>query len=1169
MCNYNANDCRSINYLGSPETQKIINPNSLLFNDTTRIRLNQSRPSINETFKLNLTQNGQGSRYGSAHHAGPVARNIRLKQSNSFRSIGSAPLRPREPPPPPPSLLQQQRGVLKSTQSRLQKSISTSSLTGQAEKGLSKSLSTNHLNNGSSSHYGNRLLTKSEISLPIALQSTSSNQASTSLKNESIYEQKDNRAVNSNVPKGSSGFETNSTKTVHGGRTALNRGGINDTNTSSAPTFGSRSKSLSDRCEALDKVLGQQHKANANSNKELNTNKTNHSRNNKQNDSAIEGKVHEPQNGEISRNNNNGQTKTSSNINHNTIDSKSQQTKLMSIYQGSTTTAERQSAQNIEIVTKENSVSEIRIYSSGTNANADNKGIYEATKNNISGSGIAATTATPLQEIHYAATDLFPANEFLNGRNQFRKPAPLPPIPTHESVLSQTRPQSTSVILIIDSNNDGGSQNNNNEGKESSSPLTYSQPIDTLTKAPFKQLPPPPPNASMDELETEECDEMSEPLYDDVINHSTTELTTKKEVGGSIGRSSIISSVSSRKGSVRKSIVDSPIGRPSHLPPEPPTSKGQIVSSTLPCLACPPSLPPPNLPSKNLSEFHHRPVVLDEDDGDRHNSYNDVGNELILDEEVDNLYNDISDGVMTSSSNHGTSKSLQSFASSMKGALLSAIKSMDFDRRSMVSTTSNHSNGSGKESNKFVDASCEGDNFIYDDTLSVRSSNCAADTSRTYYHATFNAQSIAKTQVPEVNPPSKYQMSSYQRPVITGSNGTAVQKPLDNLIEQEEPLSDEAENEPLYDDVINFPSSQNRDKSKIIDTSNSSSDSGAESEDATPPPLPAQGPPIHLRSKISAELPVIPFPIIPNRDINTLPTQSSGAFEDSGSEMSREGSMEKVIGIATVHTNSSHSTKATSLIESHQSAEKNSSTNRSGDDMLITKTRSLLHELNEKLSQLNIISPESSSVTGPRGILSVDFSSLSPTKAAISSSSESSGVEEDYNSEKNYSLSNSSDAASGSSCSAEENYKLAQVSKLVTETITMARGKFLNSMKANSGIGPSSSGSSNTLLMLSTTNGSSPNLIEEPIYEEIGGDMNRSSSPIYSDAFDAKSIFDGASRNEILSFLESIRDRLTTTSDSVSLLKFILFNVFSCLKSVLNVYVCSNIRTLLQTVTIN
>ncbi len=61
-----------------------------------------------------------------------------------------------------------------------------------------------------------------------------------------------------------------------------------------------------------------------------------------------------------------------------------------------------------------------------------------------------------------------------------------------------------------------------------------------------------------------------------------------------------------------------------------------------------------------------------------------------------------------------------------------------------------------------------------------------------------------------------------------------------------------------------------------------------------------------------------------------------------------------------------------------------------------------------------------------------------------------------------------------------------------------------------------------------------PSTSTETVDEEDDDD-GRSTSPIYADAFDAKSMFDGASRSEILSFLESIRDRLTG-AESVSLL---------------------------------
>ncbi|CAG7734826.1 unnamed protein product, partial [Allacma fusca] len=78
--------------------QRVLNLNSLLFHDTTRIRLNQSRPSLEQAFNFNQTPLGADRNLqGTRGKFMP-----RLKQSSSFRQPGGSLLRPREPPPPPP-----------------------------------------------------------------------------------------------------------------------------------------------------------------------------------------------------------------------------------------------------------------------------------------------------------------------------------------------------------------------------------------------------------------------------------------------------------------------------------------------------------------------------------------------------------------------------------------------------------------------------------------------------------------------------------------------------------------------------------------------------------------------------------------------------------------------------------------------------------------------------------------------------------------------------------------------------------------------------------------------------------------------------------------------------------------------------------------------------------
>lgn len=365
--------------------------------------------------------------------------------------------------------------------------------------------------------------------------------------------------------------------------------------------------------------------------------------------------------------------------------------------------------------------------------------------------------------------------------------------------------------------------------------------------------------------------------------------------------------------------------------------------------------------------------------------------------------------------------------------------------------------------------------------------------------------------------------------------------PLPSLINHSS--SDEStdtlvEEEPLYDDVLNVMNAT---------TNHCDSDSGTETD--IPPPLPNSGPPVHLLPEISLELPLIPVPTLPALTKSSKGSISKGTnrllgeiiefskkISGRGSgidstretlgdlgESGKEGSLYPLnhsVASDPIRTSPSPpptaSTSDSSPIKRRPlflvDVPEENPHNMLGSDDVLDRTRTLLNELNEKLATLNF-SPE-------------DYST-SISKVLISSSSESSGVEEDYNSEKNYSLSN--DESGASSTSVDENYKL---SKLVTETISMARGKFLDSMKIIHG---NSGKPSTNDQRLNSVDGSDS---EEPIYEEINdqtvltttstaANILRCTSPVYADAFDAKSIFDGASRNEILSFLESIRDRLT------------------------------------------
>ncbi len=221
------------------QPQLVINPNSLLFHDTTRIRLNQSRPALHDsTFKLPNNANDSSPTYSK--------RGItRLKQSSSFRSVSSVALRPREPPPPPPkfSLPPGKGSSFASVPARLQKALSTSTLLSKSTEKLNLS---GNGKGSSQSHYGlvGRLLpSKSQISLPLGFTTTSkaagllASNSSNSVSSDTIY-----------VP----------TKN-HVTPPATNKKTHNLTNkSSSSSSLASRSKSLTDRCEALEKVLREQ-----------------------------------------------------------------------------------------------------------------------------------------------------------------------------------------------------------------------------------------------------------------------------------------------------------------------------------------------------------------------------------------------------------------------------------------------------------------------------------------------------------------------------------------------------------------------------------------------------------------------------------------------------------------------------------------------------------------------------------------------------------------------------------------------------------------------------------------------------------------------------------------------------------------------------------------------
>ncbi|ODM96027.1 Myosin-M heavy chain [Orchesella cincta] len=1011
------------------------------------------------------------------------------------------------------------------------------------------------LSNSKNKHYGpgGKLLpSKSQISLPLDY-TTTSNQATKAVGIAGSVETLNLTGTSISTSKSSSTTTSyqkqNSAKTT---QPAKSNKYIRASSSSSTRSLANRSKSLTDKCEALEKVLSSS-KRNQHYQPGLSLSRED---------------ISSPQ-----------PLKTAESLPHlppQDMDSKS-----------------------IEIVTKENDVSEIRIYSSSSalpsfpnDENLPYQGIiYESTKTLI-------TTTSPDKshpEIHYAATDLFPAAGAVALKPQ---PLALPPAPPTKTTTvpkpGEVETVGKSVVLIID--NSKKSVDTKSQRKES--PLTYSQPIDTIPKV--RALPQIPPAEKVKE-QVYSVEENQEPLYDDVINHVDPCPPPKTELrAGSLGRKSISSLInSSTKGKEYKCLPPHQLGELPPLPPPPvpphrslPTQpgSGQVVSSTLPCPACPPSLPPPNLPSKNLSEFHNRPLVIQENEEDYLEESSVINGfpeatlfrspaaaapEEDLEQEVDNLYNDIgtptntsllsSPGLVIGQHSSGAGSTMKSstaaaFASAMKEAFLGAIKSMDFDKRSVHSSSSSSAGSSSHKQNHQSLNQPEASELIYDDT------------------ALINHSKMQNAPLPQPPPSNKSSTSSSSSSCPTLSKNLVMkQQQNQNVVDEIQDDDEEEANEPLYDDVLNLTQlekskeliSQNQNQPNGEYHSSNSSDSGTED---LPPPLPTQGPP--PLSKVATDF---HFPVLPS-----IPLQSNTIT--GGSTASSEVPKSKA----------------------SESSAKNDDEDSSSDKEVLDRTRSLLNELNEKLSKLNFTpEPSSSSSASSTSPGASSFSSTSSSgvdtkgelshlapgdfstyisKVVISPSSESSGVEEDYNSEKNYSLSNGSDAASSS----DENYKMSQVSKLVSETISLARGKFLENMKLSMLSGGNANNSNNNnnnqdsqgqstptgpgLLMMSSEKGNSDDSRvnnnnrnntnieeeeEEPIYEEIGDkpekasrqsapipdiveedeEEDRSGSPVYADAFDAKSMFDGASRSEILSFLESIRDRLTgaeSTSSSES-----------------------------------
>lgn len=995
----------------------------------------------------------------------------RLKQSNSFRSVvGSIALRPREPPPPPPSAssIGSVRASLGGVPARLQKALSTSTL-------LSKS--TEKLNVGASSktgsHYGpgGRLLpSKSQISLPMGLSTTykaAGLLAASSTSTQDIP----------SVSFGASGVAKRIRDSGH-----LSK---------SSSSLASRSKSLTDRCEALEKVLKEQ-------------------------------RVHEE------------------NVQETPKLRSAPSMPSLHLQPPPLNSAADMDSKSIEIVTKENDVSEIRIYSASTgmtpapsyDENLPYQGIiYESTKTiittesseppTVSSTPKVAPPRPPPPEIHYAATDLFPSTPSpapsATSKVSTPKSSPLapsvtptppfshPPLPAIPVTESEYECSGKSVVLIID-NNKKAQPTKALSSTDDSTPLTnYSQPIDTIPRGSI--LPPTIPLPSIP------CDaEEVEPLYDDVISHSVPDVPAKGSLRGlppSLGE--------------LPPLPPPPV--PPHRSPVPsspstPLASKEVVSSTLPCLACPPSLPPPNLPSKSLSEFHNRPLVIQENEEDR------------LELEVDNLYNDI-----TTPSNTLKSSTASQFATAMKSALFGAIggnkrNSGDFsDQRSIHSVGSNSSK-----------------KLIYEDTLSVNSSSGASSSTSSYACKTSSKSAKISHQqqlVPLPLPPPPQPPSSNK----PATPAPALEQCMEDIVE-----------EPLYDDVLNLTATTvtQQTESNISSKKDGSNGGGSEYHSSTnsdsgtedlPPPLPAQGPPPLPKG----ELPLLTFPII-----STTPPVSS---KNTSKEEPLKGSLR-------------------------------------GSTTLLSELNEKLSKLNVTSSQINTVASRSSPGAGSSSsggdASSGEFNSeenFHISKVVISPpSSESSGVEEDY---RSLGGSGSSTSSRGGSDNEGNSYRgkktnnsinnggnnvpplqqqQQQQQKMPSQAISMARGKFLENMKLSmlGAAAPAPAAGPKGLLIVTSGSVPAAEEDEEPIYEEIGEHVqqmrmevtsrivsssipppvapqseakveeveedeedNRSNSPLYADAFDAKSMFDGASRSEIISFLESVRDRLTG-AESVS-----------------------------------
>ena len=794
---------------------------------------------------------------------------------------------------------------------------------------------------------------------------------------------------------------------------------------------GNKSKSLAEKCEAVEKILSQQIQTR---NSTTNSGHNNNSNNNNRMSQAdsTEPPLLQPRK-EICT----------------LTDPKSTVT--------STTNQKTADSQNIEIVTRENSVSEIRIYSGTKVLNIT----PQTPEPPLSGRGQEALKGG--SEIHYAATDIFK----MNGGGSQEKPQHGR---SHSYAGSNStlpsRPQSTSVVLIMNSSAGSDSEKSNSIKESFQSQVNMKQsgsPADPFSAPP--RPPPLPPMNAKSRIEdtrptsslgqsTTQVKELEEPLYDDVINHSAFVTGKNKPVqhetplkmsSGSVGSGNNPISMGNKKKVVQAR-------RSSDAPP--PTA--------------PPPVPPPN---KRMSA---------EDLDSLHSVYSDVGEGL------------------------------------------------------SVSITSN------------CNSSTSPDELLYDDTQSVHSS---------YETSSVNGKDKLVQERDSSNAsPNQTCQTKEKFPRLINHSATLI---------KEESIVLEEDEEPLYDDVLNLIHTSIN-ANGINTTGDRDSDSGTETD--VPPPLPASGPPV--LAKVGIDLPLIPLPSLPALskvkgsssiskgtsrflgEIMGLGKKISGSrdngIDSSGSSRSSVKSTTDAHDLEPINQNLVTETPAPAceslpsdevysdvspMTPSNKPGESNikflldipesmGAEGEENEDDVLDRTRTLLNELNDKLAKLSF-SPE-------------DYSTYI-SKVIIPSSSESSGVEEDYNSEKNYSLSNGSGSGGSSTTSMEsENYKLSAVSKLVTETISMARGKFLDSMKIiNQGQGQSSSPQS-------------PSDAEEPIYEEIGENSNpssaastsnamalanslllRSTSPIYADAFDAKSIFDGASRNEILSFLESIRDRLT------------------------------------------